>query len=218
MIIGHSVFRYFYYFLPKVYRPFRNRNYSKIQIFSYVCHCGLRVCSRFDASAGYAKNAYFGELHLHTAYSLDAYIFGTTLNDPFSAYRFAKGAEIDMPAGGTKRLRTPIDFAAVTDHAEALGEFELCTSPGGVSYNTETCIGVRGGDMKPFQDIFAGISVSPAKRLEDICGADGTACTDAIPGPWSRIQQAANEANDPGNFTAFVAYEFSSNAPEGEAV
>lgn len=161
------------------------------------------------------KNAYFGELHLHTAYSLDAYIFGTTLNDPFSAYRFAKGAEIDMPAGGTKRLRSPIDFAAVTDHAEALGEYELCTNPESARYNAETCIGVRNGDMQPFQEIFAGISVSPAKRLVDICGEDGTACTDAIPGPWSRIQQAANEANDPGNFTAFVAYEFSSNAPEG---
>lgn len=58
------------------------------------------------------KNPYFGELHLHTAYSLDAYIFGTHANDPFTAYRFAKGEEVELPAGGKKRIKAPLDFAA----------------------------------------------------------------------------------------------------------
>lgn len=162
------------------------------------------------------RNAYIGELHLHTAYSLDAYIFGTTLNDPFVAFRYAQGEEVEMPGGGRKRLKVPLDFAAVTDHAEALGEYELCTNKDSPRYGSEACGGVRTGDMKTFQDIFAGISVSPAKRLESICGEDGKICVEHISGPWSRVQQAANEANKPGEFTAFIAYEYSANAPEGK--
>ena len=59
------------------------------------------------------KTALFGELHLHTAYSLDAYIFGNILNDPFSAYRFAKGEEVKLPAGDSKKIIKPLDFAAL---------------------------------------------------------------------------------------------------------
>lgn len=162
------------------------------------------------------KNAYFGELHLHTSYSLDAYIFGTTLNDPFTAYRFAQGEEVNMPAGGTKRLKAPLDFAAVTDHSEALGEYEICTNTKSGSYNNEVCSGIRNGNMKPFQQIFSGLAISPAKRLESICGKDGKSCVDNIVPPWQRIQQAANEAYKPGEFTTFIAYEYSASAPEGK--
>lgn len=161
------------------------------------------------------KNAYFGELHLHTAYSLDAYIFGTTMNDPFTAYRFAKGEEVMLPIGVKKRIIKPLDFAAVTDHSEALGEYEICTSPELEGYNSPTCQGVRKNDIKPFQEIFAGMAETPAVRRKDICGEDGQACLDAMPAPWQRVQDAANENYEPGKFTSFVAYEFSANAPEG---
>ncbi|MEJ2504432.1 MAG: DUF3604 domain-containing protein [Gemmatimonadota bacterium] len=162
------------------------------------------------------KDAYFGELHIHTAYSLDAYIFGNTLNDPFVAYRFARGEEVDMPAGGTKPITEPLDFAAITDHAEALGEYELCTNPQSSMYDSEACAGVRGGDMQVFEDIFAGIAVTPATRLESICGADGSLCEDAAPAAWQRVQEAAAQNYDPGTFTSLVAYEYSANAPEGQ--
>jgi len=161
------------------------------------------------------KDAYFGELHLHTSYSLDAYIFGNTLNDPYVAYRFAKGEEVDMPAGGKKKIIKPLDFAAITDHAEALGEYELCTKPGTPAYDSPTCTGIRNGDQEPFGRIFAGISKTPAVREPDICGADGKACVDAVAGPWARIQDAAKQNYEPGKFTSFVAWEFSANAPEG---
>jgi hypothetical protein len=162
------------------------------------------------------KEAYFGELHLHTAYSLDAYIFGNTLNDPFVAYRFAKGGEVALPTGVKKRIATPLDFAAITDHAEALGEYEICTNPKLPGYESKTCQGVRANDIAPFQAIFAGISKSPARRLVDLCGEDGKACVSAVAAPWSRVQQAAAENYEPGKFTSFVAFEFSANAPEGK--
>ena len=66
------------------------------------------------------KEAYFGEQHMHTAYSLDAYIGGTRLT-PFEAYAFAQSAEVEVN-GIKHKLDRPLDWVAVTDHAEYLGE------------------------------------------------------------------------------------------------
>jgi len=162
------------------------------------------------------KNAYFGELHLHTAYSLDAYIFGTTMNDPFTAYRFAKGEEVTLPTGVKKRIKTPLDFTAITDHAEVLGEYEICTDEEMAGYSSSICKGIRNSDMKIFQDIFAGMAITPPKRVEEICGTDGSTCRKAVNGPWQRTQQAAAENYEPGKFTSLVAYEFSASPPEGK--
>ena len=76
------------------------------------------------------KQVYFGDLHVHTSYSFDAYLFDLR-NTPFDAYRFARGEELTLPplgpdGKGTRRIRLdrPLDFAAVTDHSEFLGEVE----------------------------------------------------------------------------------------------
>lgn len=104
----------------------------------------------------------------------------------------------------------------MTDHAEALGEYELCTNETLASYRGQLCTGIRNGDIKPFQEIFAGISKTPAKRLVELCGADGKACVDAVEAPWQRIQRAAEQNYEPGKFTTFIAWEYSANAPEGK--
>ena len=66
------------------------------------------------------RNAYYGDLHVHTRYSFDAFIFGTRAT-PDDAYEFAKGEAIEHPAGFNLQLRRPLDFQAVTDHAAYLG-------------------------------------------------------------------------------------------------
>ena len=66
------------------------------------------------------RNAYFGDLHVHTNYSFDAFAFGTVAS-PYDAYRFAKGEAIKHPAGFDVQLNAPLDFYAVTDHAMFLG-------------------------------------------------------------------------------------------------
>ena len=66
------------------------------------------------------RNAYFGDLHVHTGFSFDAFIFGTRAT-PDDAYRFAKGESISHPGGFDVQLRAPLDFQAVTDHAAYLG-------------------------------------------------------------------------------------------------
>src|SRR6056297_828204 len=66
------------------------------------------------------RNAYFGDLHVHTRYSFDAYIFGTRA-DPDDAYEFARGAALSHPAGFEMQLDTPLDFYGVSDHGAYLG-------------------------------------------------------------------------------------------------
>ncbi|GIT60882.1 MAG: hypothetical protein Ct9H300mP20_07090 [Gammaproteobacteria bacterium] len=61
------------------------------------------------------RNVYFGDLHVHTKHSFDAYIFGTTAT-PDDAYEYAKGSPIQHPLGYQMQLREPLDFYAVTDH------------------------------------------------------------------------------------------------------
>nr|WP_275259642.1 DUF3604 domain-containing protein [Seongchinamella unica] len=113
-------------------------------------------------------------------------------------------------------MRTPLDFTAITDHAEALGEYEICTNPDRAGYQTSTCEGIRNSEMQIFQEIFAGMANSPPSRVEEICGADGATCRNALSGPWQEVQQAAADSYEPGKFTSFVAYELSAGAPEGK--
>ena len=99
------------------------------------------------------RNAYFGDLHVHTTYSFDAQIYEVRTTPP-EAYRFARGEPVSLPpldANGqgtrTLRLDRPLDFAAVTDHSEFLGEIEACTTPDSPSYDANSCQILRvGGD------------------------------------------------------------------------
>ena len=73
-----------------------------------------------NPEANAKRNAYFGDLHVHTTYSFDAFAFGT-LATPYDAYRYAKGGTIRHPGGFDMKLREPLDFYSVTDHAMFLG-------------------------------------------------------------------------------------------------
>ena len=74
------------------------------------------------------RQVFFGETHLHTVLSFDAYIFGNR-NGPDEAYRYAKGEAINHPAGFEMKLQTPLDFQAVTDHAIYLGMLPAMHDP-----------------------------------------------------------------------------------------
>ena len=96
------------------------------------------------------KMPLFGDLHVHTALSLDANTQGT-MNTPDDAYRFAKGHSLflqpykeDGTSDRVARLTQPLDFAAVTDHAELLGEVRLCLDPQSAKYNGLQCRAYRG--------------------------------------------------------------------------
>ena len=65
----------------------------------------------------------YGDLHVHTKYSFDAYIFGVTAT-PYDAYKYATGEAIKHPLGFDMKLKEPLDFYAVTDHGFYMGMIE----------------------------------------------------------------------------------------------
>ncbi|MCA9718457.1 MAG: DUF3604 domain-containing protein [Myxococcales bacterium] len=161
------------------------------------------------------RNVYFGDLHVHTANSFDAYLSDVRV-DPAQAYRFARGETITIPggAGGTQQVTIdrPLDFAAVTDHAEYLGEVSACTTPGAPGYESDTCVGFRANSPSIFVGFGTALSFEEPQRREDVCGPDGADCLAAARDVWSRVQGAAEDAYDRSaacSFTSFVAYEWS---------
>ena len=98
-----------------------------------------------DAKASIPRNAYFGELHLHTSLSTDAYMNGTR-TDLDGAYRFAQGDPVTLLNGQRWQLSRALDFAAITDHAESFGDLALCTTPGSPVCNVPLCQAMRGTD------------------------------------------------------------------------
>jgi hypothetical protein len=158
------------------------------------------------------KQAYFGDLHLHTALSLDSYVFGNR-NDPDAAYRFAQGERVSLYGGETKQLKHPLDFLAVTDHAEYMGELSLCTTPGTPEYDGAMCQGVRKGDMAQVFRLSASVSSPERKHIVELCGEDGQRCRDSSGAIWQKIQAAAARHYKPGKFTTLIGFEYSPGVP-----
>ncbi|MDT8991496.1 DUF3604 domain-containing protein [Curvibacter sp. APW13] len=164
------------------------------------------------------RNAYFGELHSHTSYSLDAKVFGNELG-PRDAYRFAKGETV--PLGNTglqRRIDQPLDFAAVTDHAEGMGLLSQCHTPGSGVYWTMDCIGVRYRILLMFPRLFKFATQSGAQGATyhpNTCGDKGADCIRAARSVWEDNQNAANEHYQPGKFTTFIGFEYSPTLARG---
>lgn len=155
-----------------------------------------------------ATNAYFGELHIHTALSTDAFANGTRKH-PMTAYRFAQGDPVTLSSGENWQLSRPLDFVALTDHAESFGDLSLCLQPDSPVYNEALCRGMRTSDPTAMGRVIGGWAVKDARRSPETCGEDGELCLAAERGTWSLVQDAANRSNIPGKFTALIGYEYS---------
>ena len=164
------------------------------------------------------RNAYFGDLHVHTAYSFDAYAFGTTAT-PDDAYRYARGEALDHPSGYQVQLQQPLDFYAVTDHAMFLGLVKEAA-------DTSTAFS-RYEVAEPLHDInapnnmsitsldqrgrtFASFVPATLSGLRD--GEIDIAITEAVAkSAWKDSVRAAEDAYVPGAFTTFAAFEYTSS-------
>lgn len=163
------------------------------------------------------RRALFGDLHVHTGFSFDARSYDTVLT-PADAYRFARGREVALPPLGpdgqgtrTVRLAQPLDFAAVTDHAEFLGEVAQCTDPSRPRYNTETCKQYRDPEVNGAVLMALKLSVPGSARFDDVCGAFDFHCTEVAKERWLAMRRAAENAYDRSeacSFTSFPAYEY----------
>ncbi|MFO1456415.1 MAG: DUF3604 domain-containing protein [Steroidobacteraceae bacterium] len=157
------------------------------------------------------KRAFFGDLHVHTSYSIDAYAVGTRV-DPADAYAFAKGQELMLSDRHTRtRLERPLDFAAVTDHAEYFDVSFLCGDP---NYSSrDWCRRFREASqpdpqIQGFRKFAFPLFAGPTSQPAPLCEAPGE-CRQARQSQWTRVRNMANEANEPCRFTAFVANEWS---------
>jgi hypothetical protein len=158
------------------------------------------------------RNAYYGETHMHTSYSLDAYLGGTRLT-PSDAYLFAKGGAVTVN-GKPYQRRRPLDFTAVTDHAEYMGEMYSTIVEDAPGHDQELLVQLRGmTDIGERQKWFLKYVIS-SNRSSTPQHPPFFAGEDTVKSAWQIAIDAAEQHNDPGNFTAFVAFEWS-GAPNG---
>jgi len=167
------------------------------------------------------RDVYFGDLHVHSALSLDANLQGTRVR-PTDAYRFARGEEIDVPPYDAKgraqrslQLSRPLDFMAVTDHAEFLGLVTTCTTPGLDGYETAECKAYRSDPDNSFVSFNLHLTAEPddAKQVPP-CSKANRYCGAAELTSWNEIREAAAHADDRSaacSFTSFVGYEWSAS-------
>lgn len=169
-------------------------------------------------------NLYWGDTHIHTGNSFDVYLFGTPTSTPDTAYRFAKGLPVVSPTTGTRwQLTTPLDFLVIADHAEAMGAFPRLFAGDEELNNTK--IG------KIFRELGGEQSSEELQAVYDMLVTVGTGLendqgltpkdiyTDLHAGEmrrstWDAQIEAAERHNQPGEFTAFIGWEWSSQ-PNG---
>ncbi len=166
----------------------------------------------------------YGDLHVHTSYSFDSYI-SSQRNDPAAAYRYARGETIVLPdAFGEQtvqaRIQRPLDFAAVTDHSEFLGQINVCTmDPWRLGYWWPHCVMTRASHYwtqllaASWWTSLGGMAEEEPERSFACSLSD---CDEAGSETWQAIQQAAESAYDRSEacrFTSFVGYEYT-ESPE----
>lgn len=151
--------------------------------------------------------ALFGDLHMHTSFSFDAFTFKTTAT-PDDAYSFAEGNSLAHPAGGIYKLDRPLDFLAVTDHAEFMGVTRAFGDPSNPLSELEIAREVTNKDPKIASAAFQRLAVALRNgNMQSLLGPSEnseTVVTDA----WRRVVDAANRHYKPGKFTTLIGYEF----------
>ena len=178
-------------------------------------------CTDFDE----LRAPFFGETHVHTSYSADAVINGTT-NDPRDAYDFAKGGALPYTAlnpTATGQLLRPLDFNIVTDHAEFFGENSICLDPTKEpGYSSPECAEVRADigmqfdgplDAASFLTFFFPTNTPNTPRFS-WCSDPGSDCLTEASLIWQDTQDAAEQHYDRSatcSFTSFVGYEWTAN-------
>jgi hypothetical protein len=153
------------------------------------------------------REAYYGDLHLHTNYSFDAYILFGAKVAPEDAYRFGRGEAVNYLGDSVKRSTPPLDFLAVTDHSENIGVFNTLEDPNSPLSQSEIGKEVRAQGLRIFGKIAA--LQTGGKPLP---GVDVKATAQSA---WQREIEAANRYYQPGRFTTFIAYEWTS-MPDGQ--
>jgi hypothetical protein len=161
---------------------------------------------RSSGKANPLKNVYFGEQHLHTQDSADAFAMGTR-NSQDDAYNFCKGKAIKKFAGGyTVQKKTPYDWCAVTDHALLMGLLPKTLDKSSPLYKTKIAELIRSGTPKDMDAAF-GIMMGAIQNGHPPAGFDDMGLQRSA---WAAKKKNTNKHNDPGKFTTLIAFEWTS--------
>ena len=165
------------------------------------------------------RNAYFGDTHVHTIFSMDAYLFGTR-RTPDDAYLFGKGGAIEHASGFMMQMKKSLDFVSVTDHGMYLGMMaELAREKSPYADHWMAPLLRQATDAEGASKAMGGFVRSVLERrgetadpnVKDELDDRGVARS-----AWQEIIEAAERHNDPGNFTTFIGYEFTATGPDAE--
>src|SRR5215510_4705979 len=171
---------------------------------------GLMVLT---AALGFAqetpqRDVFFGETHVHTSWSFDAYIFGNHVTSPADAYKYALGEPIDHPVGYKIKITHPLDWMGVTDHSEYVGTIRLANDPNSPISKLPIAEKLKVRDKADIQRIYLwlGAGFMEGKPIPELVNPQITRSV------WQSNNAAAEQFNKPGKFTTFCAYEWTSNA------
>ncbi|MEH6588462.1 MAG: DUF3604 domain-containing protein, partial [Halioglobus sp.] len=189
----------------------------------------------YQAAPNPDMNLYWGELHLHTAESFDATLFGNSIGIE-DAYRFAKGEPLESASGEVMQLSRPLDFVAITDHAEGFGTRTHCDDPNLSLAERAACWLVNQPNPMIFQILTKGARGKaepgdPSKpagvyqqttRQPPTAGSFPTCkfgngalarCNKNAGVDWGRYVELADKYYEPGELTTLIGYEYSPGMP-----
>jgi Protein of unknown function (DUF3604) len=160
-----------------------------------------------QSTANPERNAYFGQTHQHTSWSLDAYIIGNTLAGPDDAYKYAIGQPIKHPAANYMvKIGRPLDFEGVTDHSEYAGMLSLVNDPSSPLSKLPIAAKLKVKSPEDVNRVFQFLAGSIAKR-EPIKELTDPKVAGSV---WAQNNAIADKYYKPGKFTTFCSYEWTS--------
>ncbi len=148
---------------------------------------------------------YWGDTHLHTNLSQDAFTFGVTLGAD-EAYKFAKGEPVVATHGEIAQLQRPLDFLVVSDHAEGLGAMKALLDGNEKLLKVERLQQWREGFLKGTAEARNAVAQDGRDNGWPLELESGEIKSDA----WAHLRGASERHNDPGKFTAFIGFEWTS--------
>jgi hypothetical protein len=152
------------------------------------------------------RDVFFGQTHVHTSWSVDAYVIGNTVTGPEDAYRYAIGEQVSHPGGYNVKLQRPLDFQGVTDHSEYVGMIRLANDPNSPISKLPIAAKLKVNKPSDVATVFKYLATSIAdhKPITELMDPKVTASV------WQQTIAIADKFYRPGHFTTFVAYEWTS--------
>ncbi|MDH3978636.1 MAG: DUF3604 domain-containing protein, partial [Gammaproteobacteria bacterium] len=165
------------------------------------------------AQRRFPDQVFWGDTHLHTALSVDAGLFGARIGLD-DAYRFARGEEVMASSGQPARMGRPLDWLVIADHSDAMGFFNdlAAGEPAILKYDQAKpwYEGLQSGGDASTEAALSLIGTFSQGKIDRDMIAEYSPGGKTYASIWERVVDAAERFNDPGNFTAFIGFEWTS--------